>query len=261
MSETLSPPVEREILHAQIPQRRTISVPLVDLEYRGAGDGNGFILTGHAAVFDQETTLYAGKGFRITESIAPGAFDSVLASNPDVHLNINHDMSKPMARTGRSANTVGGLELSVDPVGLRVFARVNPDITYVRDLSLAMRDGVVDQMSFAFSIGEESLTTTTDSVTGMETDSFRILSVANLYDCTVCAQGAYPTTDVALHSRMQAAGRTPPGEGRDRTIAETGGSPSIAEPPGAESLVAARRLAALRLKARVALTPYKEMSG
>lgn len=249
--EITMPADERAFLRG--PERRTFNARMVDMEFRGAGDGNGFILTGHAAVFDQATELYAGKGYRIVEDIAPDAFNSVLAANPDVHLNVNHDMSKPMARTGRSASQMGGLELSTDAQGLRVFARVNPDISYVRDLSIAMRDGVVDQMSFAFTIDSEQLTTTTDA-NGMETDHFRILSVGQLYDVCICAQGAYPQTDVTLHSRMAAAGRISPEMGRTGDVAASGpGEAASIAPPAGADLAAARQLRALQLKARAAL--------
>jgi hypothetical protein len=50
--------------------------------------------------------------WRLREKIARGAFTKVLASKPDVHLNIGHDMNRAIARTG--VDGVGGLELTED---------------------------------------------------------------------------------------------------------------------------------------------------
>jgi HK97 family phage prohead protease len=71
-----------------------------------------------------------------------------------VHLNINHDMRYAMARTG--VRGVGKLDLSTDDVGLRTYALLDPDISFVRDLQLQMNAGIIDQMSFAFTIARET---------------------------------------------------------------------------------------------------------
>jgi HK97 family phage prohead protease len=187
---------------------RTLAFPMVDVEWRepNAEDSSGdwYTLTGHAAVFEQPTTLYKGKGFQITEEIDRTAFDAVLRTNPDVHLNVNHDMNLVMARTGIKGG--GALVLTVDDVGLRVHARIPARLSYAQDWAELMRSGIVDQMSFAFRIGSESMTTTTDSE-GYETDHFRILEVSDLFDVCVCPQGAYSTTDAVLHARIASTGR------------------------------------------------------
>lgn len=228
-------------------ERRILSVPLLGVEFRepGAVDSGGdwFTLTGHAAVFDQTTTLYKGRTFQVTETIARGAFDEVLADSPDVHLNVNHDMSLVLARTGISG--VGGLEVSTDPIGLRVYARISPRLSYAQDLAELMRTGVVDQMSFAFSIGNETFTNSTDEATGYETDHFQINQVSALYDCTVCAQGAYPTTDAVLHSRAIAAGRTIE-VGRNRSIEPQAGAATAGQIVASHDAVGGDEAAAVR---------------
>jgi HK97 family phage prohead protease len=152
-------------------------------------------------------------------------------------------MGLVLARTG--VRGVGELEVSTDPVGLKVFARISPRLSYAQDLAELMRTGVVDQMSFAFSIGNESFTNTTDEATGYQTDHFQIETVSALYDCTVCAQGAYPTTDAVLHSRALAAGRTLE-VGRHRSIepqagAATAGTNVAPEGVGGNDALAVRR--------------------
>ncbi|MBA3843433.1 MAG: HK97 family phage prohead protease [Actinobacteria bacterium] len=204
MSSILKPASESE--RPPVVESRTVRVArLADLEWRapdGTGDG-AYTFIGHAAVFGQTTTLYQGRSFAMTESVAPGAFDAVLASMPDVHLNLNHDMSRVIARTG--VRGVGALELSVDQVGLRVFARLDSADPDVAALAVKMSRGLVDQMSFAFTIGGYELVTT--AVDEFETDHRTITAVSNLYDVCACAQGAYPQTDASLRSLFAAYGR------------------------------------------------------
>lgn len=204
MSETIQPATRSELRHAEV---RSIYIARLDaLEWRDAsqtGDGS-YTFNGHAAVFNQVTTLYKGRSFSMTEEIATGAFDDVLAASPDVHFNLGHDMNRVMARTGVSG--VGGLELSTDPIGLRTFSRLSPDDPDVVALEVKMRLGLIDQMSFKFQIGAYEITTTSDE-TGYENDHRRITTVSELYDVCACAQGAYPQTDASLRSLCAAFGR------------------------------------------------------
>ena len=81
-----------------------------------------------------------------------------------------------------------------------------------------MDDGVVDQMSFAFRVKPEGVSTiTTCDEDGKTTDEDTILEVAELVDVCVCAQGAYPTTEAALRTRIQTDARV-----ANRAVAESG---------------------------------------
>jgi HK97 family phage prohead protease len=208
MTSSSMPAAVSERQPAVLEARNLFRAGLRDLEWRTPGDtGDGsYTFTGHAAVFGQPTTLYSGPGFAMTEEIAPGAFDEVLRENPDVHLNLNHDMSRVIARTG--VKGVGQLELTVDSIGLRTFARLDSGDPDVVSLAAKMSRGLVDQMSFAFQIGQYELSTTVDEESGFETDHRVIRRVATLYDVCACAQGAYPTTDASLRSLCAAFGRT-----------------------------------------------------
>lgn len=237
---------------------RTLAFPIVGVEWREPNgedsSGDWFTLTGHAAVFEQPTTLYKGKNFQITEEIARGAFDNVLRSKPDVHLNVNHDMNLVMARTG--VKGAGALDLSVDDTGLRVHARIPARLSYAQDWAELMRAGIVDQMSFAFRIGAEEMTTTRDA-DEFETDHFRILEVSDLFDVCVCPQGAYSTTDAVLHARIASAGRAvnPAGPLNRKVESLKSAGPETlnlepSESAGDETIAARkRRLSILRAKA------------
>ena len=234
------------------------------LEVRGLGDasetGDGsFTITGHAAVTGVETVLGEVPGVvRVREVIAPSAFDRVLSTNPDVHLNINHDMRYAMART--RVQGVGSLELSMDSIGLRNFARVSPEISFVRDLAVQMKTGVIDQQSFAFTIANEKRSQVDDG--DLLDVLYEIEEVANLYDVCICAQGAYSQTDSQLHSRTLAgvlgrAGIDPAGHMLDPRRSSEGADQFRVEPVTAGGVSErARVLAAMRAHARVAVLTH-----
>lgn len=182
--------------------RRVAAVPLQDIEWRLSGSGDGSrILAGYAAVYEQEAVLYVGERYTLKEKIAAGAFDNVLAKSPDVHLNIQHDMARAIARTGVSG--VGGLELRSDARGLRVYARLNDKDPDVQSLAAKMDLKIMDQMSFAFRVlpsGSEWHIMT--DAAGHETELRIIKEVAELFDVCVCAQGSYDTTSATLRSLL-----------------------------------------------------------
>lgn len=188
--------------------QRVVNVPLNDVEWRESKSGDGTrILSGYAAVYDQPTTLYNGKFYRWDEVIQGGAFDAILATSPDVHFNLGHDMNRAMART-TAPGPVGKLELSSDAHGLRMFARLNPRDVDVMALAPKMDDGIMDQCSFAFTMaGGITRTVTTTDADGKETDLDTIIQIGDLIDVCVCARGAYSQTEATLRSLMESTGR------------------------------------------------------
>lgn len=239
--------------------RATFTAVLPDIECALDGAGQPTV-RGHAAVFNRRSHDLGG--FRTM--IAPGAFDRVLDTNPDVHLLWDHNTRYTLARTKNKS-----LELRVDPHGLHVWARMANTPT-AHELATLMDGGYVDQMSFACDIGEDEWTEDPD---GEITRT--IYSVSGLYDVTICAQGAFPQTDAQLVASMKdagaelaaavAAGRvirraTPDlaaalgSDGEQEGIAPGAGADGVAEaeePTGATAVaeVRAARLAALQERA------------
>lgn len=268
MSTVEMPAVESELQRALESARRSdpkhyLRARLLDISFRDPSEpGNGpnwYTITGHAAVTGQETVLADLGWLRIRERIAPGAFDTALAANPDVHLNINHDMKYAMARTG--VQGVGGLSLSMDAVGLRTFAQVSTDLSFARDLAVQMKTGIIDQMSFAFTIANETRSEVDD---GETIDVlYEINEVAQLFDVCVCAQGAYSQTDSNLHSRITAAlgrvGIDPAVHPSERRALEAVvGSTTHVEPVVAVGVSERdKQLAAMRARARIALHTHQ----
>ena len=118
---------------------RTFSVE--DLELRMDHDEKRVI--GYGAVFNSLSNDLGG--FR--EYISKEAFEGRLED--DVRFLINHD-GLPLART-----TNGTLRLSVDEKGLRYEADM-PDTTLSNDLMELLKNGTINQSSFAFIVEDDS---------------------------------------------------------------------------------------------------------
>jgi HK97 family phage prohead protease len=176
-------------------------VGLGGLEIRHTGRATeAFTIRGYAAVYN-ETSHDLG-GFR--EQIAPGAFDEVLATKPDVHFVWDHDTRYVGARTKNDT-----LHLESDTTGLFMDAQVG-NYSWAKDLRIALERGDINQGSFAFHVadgGDEWAVQEDESV--MRT----IRSVSNLYDVTVTAQGAYPQTSLAAVRSLAAVTGRPPEPG------------------------------------------------
>lgn len=151
----------------------------VDAQIRAAADG-GMRIAGYAAMFNREAT-----GLPFREAIAPGAFSRSLQSGESIYLLINHDMDAlPLAST-RS----GTLRLTEDDIGLYMEADLDPNSARAVELYGCLERGIVEKMSFAFSINE-----------GGETreDGVRVLRDLNLYEVSVVTWPAYDATEVGV---------------------------------------------------------------
>jgi HK97 family phage prohead protease len=78
-----------------------------------------------------------------TEKVSTRAFDASLSRGPDVAFLVNHS-GLTMART-----RAGTLLLASSPSGLAIDAWLNKNRNDVADLAIAIKEGSVDQMSFA----------------------------------------------------------------------------------------------------------------
>ena len=112
-----------------------------DFELRQDQNGDGMSFTGYAAVFNSPS-----EPLPFIERIMPGAFSKTLKSRNNVRMYMNHDSSMLLATT--KAKT---LRLSEDSKGLFVDASL-PDTSVGRDLSVLMKRGDVNSMSFGFSV-------------------------------------------------------------------------------------------------------------
>lgn len=232
--------------------RHALVVPVHDVEWRKAQNGrsDNYTMRGHAAVFNSLSEDLGG--FR--ELLEPGAFRAALRGTPDVRLLHNHDPNRVLARTSASVDGKPSLELREDATGLHVWAIVQPR-TWVDDLAIEMQAGLVDQMSFAFTIreGGDDWAVAED---GTVVRTIRSDGVAELYDVSVVAYPAYPATDVGVRELRSAveSGRLPAsvlGEPATTLVS----APETAADAPSRSPRAGDAVRLARLKARALKTP------
>lgn len=162
------------------------------IEVRAAITGN--TLTGHAAVFNQETRV--GDFY---EHVMPSFFDRPLREKQDTVLQAEH-AGLPLART-----TSGTLKLSKDSTGLPFEADL-PDTTLGRDVRALVERGDLASMSFGFSVAEDTWSVRKDGA-----QSRALVECERLYDISVVTFPAYEGTDVGLRAAMFGAPTIVPG--------------------------------------------------
>ncbi len=155
-------------------------------ELRMAGDDDGRMLVGYAAVFDTPTEI--GGFFR--EQIATGAFTTAIVED-DIRALFDHDSALVLGR-----NRAGTLRLSEDDKGLRVEIDV-PDTSIGNDLLISMRRGDINQMSFGF----RALKETWDED---QNPPLRTLEKVELFDVSVVTYPAYPEAGVSVRAQEHA---------------------------------------------------------
>ena len=138
-------------------------------------DKDSMVIEGYAVVFDSPAT----HGF--TEIIDKDAFNG--CDMKDVCMKYNHDDShRILARTRN-----GSLRLQIDDKGLFVHAELI-DTTSNRDIYKMIQAGLLDKMSFAFTVEEEKWDIATDTRT--------ILRIDKLFDVSVVDTPFYDTTSI-----------------------------------------------------------------
>lgn len=158
------------------------------LEMRGT-IGEGAVLTGHAAVFDQETVI-AGWYADYRELVAPGAFRKSI-QEADVRALFNHDPSWVLGRT-RS----GTLRLREDEYGLWYEVDL-PDTQQARDVWTLINRGDVTQSSFAFDIVKDEWNRSDKE------NPLRTIREVKLYDVSPVTYPAYEGTDVDVERGLR----------------------------------------------------------
>ena len=167
-------------------------VDVSDIEVRDGATGDGMSFRGYAAVFNSWSENLGG--FR--ERIRPGAFSRSLKSRNEIRMYLNHNTDMVLA-----SRRAGTLRLSEDERGLRVDADL-PDTTYGRDLSVLMRRGDVNSMSFGFSVPPKG-DAWNDAGTERELREVRLAEVS-----AVTGQPAYSATTAQVRTLDVLADKT-----------------------------------------------------
>ena len=143
-------------------------------------------LEGYAIVFNQET-LIGDETYGFVEEIDRHALENTLMK--DVPMKYNHmDSFLIIARTKNKS-----LTLSVDNNGLKVHAELL-DTQSNQDIYKMVRSGLLDKMSFAFTVEEQSW-----NKEG-KIPKRTITKIGRLYDVSVVDTPAYDSTSIYARS-------------------------------------------------------------
>ena len=143
-------------------------------------------LEGYAIVFNQET-LIGDEAYGFVEEIDRRALENTLMK--DVPMKYNHmDSFLIIARTKNKS-----LTLSVDNNGLKVHAELL-DTQSNQDIYKMVRSGLLDKMSFAFTVEEQSW-----NKEG-KIPKRTITKIGRLYDVSVVDTPAYDSTSIYARS-------------------------------------------------------------
>ncbi|MDS1005304.1 HK97 family phage prohead protease [Clostridium sporogenes] len=159
------------------------------VEFRAIdNDENKMIIEGYAIKYDQPATHEYGS-HKFTETIKRGALDNT--DIKDVPLRYNHnDTFCIMARTRNNS-----LQLIKDDIGLKIRAELI-DTQSNRDIYKSIQEGLIDKMSFAFTVAENGDTWTY----GKDETLREVININKLFDVSVVDTPFYDTTSVYARS-------------------------------------------------------------
>lgn len=163
--------------------RAAVIVSVLGMTMRAKKDAADTLeFRGHASVTERAYEMWDMFG-PYMEIVSSGAFDATLARGDlDVPLVLNHDSLRRIART-----TNGTLRLSVDDDGLLVEADVDARDADVAYIAPKIAAGLIDEMSFKFSIDAGQWSP--------DYDEFRINAAdINRGDVAIVGYGANPYT-------------------------------------------------------------------
>jgi len=157
---------------------------MVSVEFRAKEeDEQKYIVEGYATTFNNPYVLYTYDGVDYKEEVDRNALDG--ADMDDVIFLYNHEGMV----YARQSN--GSLKLEVEEKGLRVWA----DLSLTEDsrrLYEAIKTGLVTQMSWAFTVEEDSYN---------EKEHLRkLLKVRKVYDVSAVSIPANPATDISARA-------------------------------------------------------------
>jgi len=158
---------------------------LAEVNFQEAEDGV-MTLEGYAIVFNQETLIGDEDYGFIEEVDACALAESVIK---DVPMKYNHmDNFLIIARTKNNS-----LQLSIDEIGLKVRAELL-DTNTNQDIYKMVRSGLLDKMSFAFTVDEQEW-----NYEG-KIPKRKITKINRLYDVSVVDTPAYDQTSIYARS-------------------------------------------------------------
>ena len=153
-------------------------------------DEGKLIIEGYAAVYDSEVPI-GDESWGFYERIEKGAFEK--ANMKDVPLKYNHSDDVPILARTRNKSLV----LTPDEKGLHVHAELL-DTTDGVDMYKRIKAGLIDKMSFAFTIakGGDEYKSESGKIPHRTIKQFE-----RIYDVSVVDNPAYEETSICARSR------------------------------------------------------------
>lgn len=164
------------------PDREYRMIQLPDIQFRALEDEE-FIVEGYATTWDDPYTLFEYDGIKYMEQIDRNALNS--ANMDDAIFLYNHE-GMVFARQSN-----GTLQLSINDRGLYIRADLS-STEASRQMYESIKAGLVTQMSWAFTVEEDSY--------NEKTHTRSILKVNKVYDVSAVSIPANPNTDISARS-------------------------------------------------------------
>lgn len=123
------------------------------------------------------------------EEIEKGAFDKSLNENEFIPMLYNHDGDKILGST-RS----GTLNLSSDDIGLKFELKINPKVSYAKDVYELVKSGDIRGCSFGFFVNKDEWKTLDNGI------NLRIIKDLTLNEVTITPYPAYKTSEASCRS-------------------------------------------------------------
>lgn len=177
------------------------------IETRQADEVEEIVLEGIACSFDSETVMYSCKDYECREKVATGAFDG--CDMTDVIFNFNH-CGRVYARTRNKS-----LEVWTENDGLHCRATLNANDEGHRQLYRDIQSGLIDKMSFAFTVKEcsyEYIERQDEPIVELRT----ITAIDKLYDVSAVDIPAYDTTSISARRAFDSERERREAESRQR---------------------------------------------
>ena len=160
------------------------------LELRAEGDEER-VVEGYATTFNQPYLLWQDGNYEVWEQIDARAFDECDMS--DVIMQYDH-RGRVFAR-----NSNDTLQLTVDPVGLRIRAELG-GTEIGRQLYEEISGGYTTKMSFGFKVAEDRQEVTENNEDGSVTVLRTITKISKLYDVSAVSLPANDATSISARS-------------------------------------------------------------
>ena len=142
------------------------------------------VVVGYGSIFNSRSENLGG----FYEYISPTAISEETIAKSDTRALINHDQNLILAR-----QSAGTLNLSIDEKGLKYEFEIPEGLSYGKDLAINMKNGNINQSSFAFTVAEDEWSTDEDG-----NDIRTITSIDRLYDVSPVTYPAYKMADSDL---------------------------------------------------------------